>query len=554
MKKVFMVIIALFYSFISVNNGLAANVWTRKADFGGGARSGAVGFSIGSKGYIGTGAFSSLDIIDIPPTFFNDFWEYDPATDTWSQKADFGGAARASAVGFSIGNKGYIGTGVVGLDFINHGPPTYNNDFWEYDPTNNTWTRKADFGGGARYNAVGFSIGNNGYIGTGFIGVGSTGLKDFWEYEPATNTWTQRTDFGGIARGEAVGFSIGSKGYIGTGNDIISSDTKDFWEYDPALNTWTQKADFGGTARVYAVGFSIESKGYIGTGNDIIDTKDFWEYDPALNTWTQNVDFGGTGRFNAIGFSIGNKGYIGTGHDISSPYNKNFWEYGPIDTTPDQFTFTDQTGVAMNTVVTSNTITVSGINAAAPISVSGGTYAINGGSYTSASGTVNNGDTVTVQLTSSGNNATTTNATLTIGGVSGTFSVTTQAAPASSGGSGGGGCFIATAAFGSPLERHVQILRDFRDRYLLNTKLGQKFVKLYYQISPPIAGTIAKSEALRMFTRWCLMPVIGVAYLIVMFGVIPSLFIITISFLMMFYFVWLRRKRFKHDLRCSSAR
>ena len=116
----------------------------------------------------------------------------------------------------------------------------------------------------------------------------------------------------------------------------------------------------------------------------------------------------------------------------------------------------------------------------------------------------------------------------------------------SGGGSGrGGGCFIATAAFGSPMERHVQILRDFRDRYLLNYKLGQKFVKLYYRISPPIADTIAKSEVLRMITRWCLMPFIGVAYLTVMFGVILASLIITTSFLVLFLFPWLPRKKEK---------
>jgi len=101
----------------------------------------------------------------------------------------------------------------------------------------------------------------------------------------------------------------------------------------------------------------------------------------------------------------------------------------PSDTTPDQFTFTDQTGVALNATVTSNTITVTGINTAASISITGGTYSINGGAYTSASGTVNNGNTVTVRVTSSGSYSTTTSATLTIGGVSDIFSVTTQSAP-----------------------------------------------------------------------------------------------------------------------------
>jgi hypothetical protein len=96
------------------------------------------------------------------------------------------------------------------------------------------------------------------------------------------------------------------------------------------------------------------------------------------------------------------------------------------DTLPDMFTLNTQTSVELNTVVTSNSITVSGIDAAAPISITGGTYSINGGSYTSDSGTVNNGDIVTVQLTSSGSYSTRTMATLTIGGLDSAFFVVTR--------------------------------------------------------------------------------------------------------------------------------
>ena len=98
-----------------------------------------------------------------------------------------------------------------------------------------------------------------------------------------------------------------------------------------------------------------------------------------------------------------------------------------VDTTPDAFGFTVQTGVALSTTVTSNPITVSGINAAAPISVSGGTYHVNGGGYTGAAGTVNNGDTVSVRLTSASSTSTQTCATLTIGGVNGALCATTVA-------------------------------------------------------------------------------------------------------------------------------
>lgn len=102
------------------------------------------------------------------------------------------------------------------------------------------------------------------------------------------------------------------------------------------------------------------------------------------------------------------------------------------DTTPSPFTFTDITNATLSTVYTSNTITVSGINSAAAISITGGTYSVNGGSYVSTSGNVNVGDTVSVRVTSSGSNSTGVSATLTIGGVSDTYTVTTQAAGVSS--------------------------------------------------------------------------------------------------------------------------
>jgi N-acetylneuraminic acid mutarotase len=292
----------------------SGNVWTQKTDFGGIARNVAVGFSIGNKGYIGTGQVS--------PSARRDFWEYDPSSNTWTQKADFGGTARNGAVGFSIGTQGYIGTGFDGSE---------RKDFWAYDPSSNTWTRKADFGGTARHGAVGFSIGVRGYIGTGSSGAPGNfpTLKDFWEYDPSSNTWTQRADFGGTARLGGIGFSVGNKGYIGTGLDSTST-RRDIWEYDPSSNTWTQKANFGGAARWSSVGFSIGTRGYIGTGSSPI-SRDFWEYDPSSNTWTQEADFGGTARYGAVGFSIGTTGYVGTGSEAPGAGSlvRDFWQYEP---------------------------------------------------------------------------------------------------------------------------------------------------------------------------------------------------------------------------------
>jgi alpha-tubulin suppressor-like RCC1 family protein len=95
------------------------------------------------------------------------------------------------------------------------------------------------------------------------------------------------------------------------------------------------------------------------------------------------------------------------------------------DTTPDAFSFTPQTGVALTSATTSNTVVVSGINTNTPISIVGGQYRINSGAFTSATGQVKNGDSVTVQQTSAAQPNTKTTATLSIGGVAGGFDVTT---------------------------------------------------------------------------------------------------------------------------------
>lgn len=70
-------------------------------------------------------------------------------------------------------------------------------------------------------------------------------------------------------------------------------------------------------------------------------------------------------------------------------------------------------------------------------------------------------------------------------------------------------CFIATAAFDSPMAPEVLVLREFRDRYLENTILGRKSVDLYYHISPSIAKTISKSNVLKAMTKLILKPFIS---------------------------------------------
>jgi len=120
-----------------------------------------------------------------------------------------------------------------------------------------------------------------------------------------------------------------------------------------------------------------------------------------------------------------------------------------VDTTPNAFSFTDQVNVAVNTLISSSAITVSGINSAANISIVDGLYAINGGTFTSNTGSVNNGDSVVVQITSSANEATLSNASLTIDSISDTFSVLTVDATVITVGSKGDPSFTSSHFSGS---------------------------------------------------------------------------------------------------------
>lgn len=101
------------------------------------------------------------------------------------------------------------------------------------------------------------------------------------------------------------------------------------------------------------------------------------------------------------------------------------------DTTPDAFSFTDVSGVALSDTITSTAITITGINAAAAITITGGTYDINeSDTFTSDPGTVDNGDTVRARHTSSASYLTATNTTVTIGGISDVFTSITLGDPA----------------------------------------------------------------------------------------------------------------------------
>jgi len=91
---------------------------------------------------------------------------------------------------------------------------------------------------------------------------------------------------------------------------------------------------------------------------------------------------------------------------------------------------------------------------------------------------------------------------------------------AKEGGGGGGSCFIATAAFGSPLDPHVGILKTFGNKYLTQHSMGRKLIKYYYRYSPEIAEYIKEHESIKLIIRYSLIPVVFLIYLYMTHGMV----------------------------------
>jgi N-acetylneuraminic acid mutarotase len=305
------------YTWNSANDFMVGNWKWTKKADMQGGSFASVSFSINGKGYFGLGRNSAL--------FFKALWEFDPTADKWTQKADMPSASgKAGSSCFVINDKAYV---IGGLNGNGNGS---SKEVWEYDPSQNSWLKKTDFPGTARI-GCGFSIGDKGYFGLG------SGFSDWWQYDPLTDSWTQKQSFSRSSDEGAISFTVSGKGYV-TGGGNGSQYNKEVWEYDPVLDKWNKKADFPGAGRYYGIGFSINNYGYLGLGkvNDTNYKADLWEYRPFEDKWVEKGDLPGGARDNLVAFTINGKAYLGSGYSntvngnqTSTVIHRDFWEFFP---------------------------------------------------------------------------------------------------------------------------------------------------------------------------------------------------------------------------------
>jgi hypothetical protein len=104
-------------------------------------------------------------------------------------------------------------------------------------------------------------------------------------------------------------------------------------------------------------------------------------------------------------------------------------------------------------------------------------------------------------------------------------------------------CFIATAAYDSPVHPHVKILRDFRDAFLLPNKVGRALVNLYYRYSPVAAELISKNKVLKAAVRVNLLPLVAFSYSMLHCGPVITALLLLFILLLPIYLARLYRKK-----------
>lgn len=314
---------------------------------GGPTRTEGVSFTINNVPYITTGFNGSVNTATLGNNLLAT-WAYDTTVNSWIQKADFPGAYRYSAVAFTANGKGYVGTGFDGT--------TMYNDFFAYNPATNTWSASGAIPimpGTPRYDAAAFAIGNIGYVGTGYD---NSYQNDFYRYDAVANTWSSANSTGaarmpnlaGSKRKAATAWTLNGKGYICAG---INSGTtvNELWEFNPAqglYGTWntkralTNKTDssfddlYTGIVRENGIAMVINNQVFLMSGDNGSALTSTWLWDPINDQWTVQQPMGGTeapARTGAVVIQLGNRGFVCTGSTgvASGSYYNDLWEFLP---------------------------------------------------------------------------------------------------------------------------------------------------------------------------------------------------------------------------------
>lgn len=262
-------------------------------------------------------------------TFFRDWWAFDPSTGTWTRKADFPENPREFPFVFVINGSIYVGGGRDLYGYV-------RKDVFRYDPATDTWTQVSSLSA-PRWGAAGASDGQYGYVLGGSLSDSDYGpySDELLRYDPATNTWEVIDHFPVGPRWIPFMAYHGGALYAGGGLPSNGLCSPTLLKFDLATGQWSAAADL--PAGLYD-GWAIATPSRILVLGGHVDcppnqcTSHFYVYDPATDSWDFLPDFPAGGRNNLIGGAMGDTLFVGLGDDCSG-YVVDWWKLEPSSAT-----------------------------------------------------------------------------------------------------------------------------------------------------------------------------------------------------------------------------
>lgn len=339
MRKFSLLVLAVLgFAFVACDDDDHLGDWAKAPEFSGKMRNQAVSFTIGDNVYVGLGF--GVDLSE-----YTDFKRFDTKAMTWYDVEDnfvkAGGEGRHGAISFTAEVDGktyaYVGLGYIAPNGVGR-QKKYLKDFWRYDAETNTWKKLPDFPGTERRDAVAFSLGGYGFVGTGRADNAEM-FKDFYRFDPKTETWSGDLGFLGGQRYGGTAFVIDGAAYVclglsgGSPRTDVTKCTVDAngnvtWEAMQALADKPkvkQDKDYGRIPRGYAISFISnrgkdgESYAYIATGSQGPNLLTVWKYNHKKDQWHQMENIAGGSITGAVGFVVDGYGYYTTGGNSIDP-------------------------------------------------------------------------------------------------------------------------------------------------------------------------------------------------------------------------------------------
>lgn len=249
---------------------------------------------------------------------YNDWWRYDPATDSWERLTDFPGKPRNLAFSFVINDKIYVGGG----DSLLWRP--YYRDVYVYDPSTDTWQGVASLPY-ALSGAPGTSDGTYGYV---FGGMNEWGeLQNvILRYDPNQDRWDTLTTLAGEGRWGP--FLVYHQGYLyaGTGRTSSGEYLPDVYRFNLSTAQWERIADYPiPTYDAWAV--TSGDHLFLLGGHIPYDsfTNQYYYLSISQNQWNPLPPFPGGSRNNLIGGIVGNDLYAGLGVTPGLTFPRDWW-------------------------------------------------------------------------------------------------------------------------------------------------------------------------------------------------------------------------------------